>query len=524
MVSPSSHSPEQSPPRKSKTLLIRLFLWIKRFLDERKLPYVANQACRVYFRKEKSSRRKCQSILQTRIELDGKQLKHFLQTSIGRQILAKLSPLFHFPDQPNSAHGLRQLFVDMAGKQEGISLLHLLRLVPEQMQINIDQLMATAAKIQTLVNHTNQLLGEVKTIATKNIHEDQVNRFAELPDLRESGKYAVFINELEGVAKTLLYQPEPLPEKTFVIALSHGLGAMPEDLEAFAIHLASHGYLVVTPQHHGSNSDRLKLMLQGEVDEVFPFSEFGDRPHRITEILDQLEHLNKKQFEGKLHLLEVGVMGHSFGAYTALTLAGATIQFDHLELACGENSSEPNISLLLQCQALGFQQELQDLNDPRVSCICVWDFVGSEIFGQQGLTPVNIPVMAIAGSHDITTPFALEQIRLFRWLQTEQTYLVVMDGKLHVQNLRKWTQAAGLKITVTSPHKPSVQQTIFTQNIQALSLAFFNAYLLGQTDYTQYLCANYGKYLGRSPRNLYMLTNEDKAQFKVEDSSIFLPT
>ena len=513
MVSPSSHAPEQSPPRKSKTLLLRLFLWIKQFLDKRKLPYVANQACRVYFGKEKSSRRKCQSILQTRIELDGQQLKHFLQTSIGRRLLAILSPLFHFPDQPNSAHGLQKIFLDMAGRPEGISLLHLLRLVPERLQINIDQLMMMAGKIEHLVKHTNQLLSEVKAIATETIDVAQVERFAELPDLRESGKYDVLVDELEGVAETLLYRPDKLPEQTSVIALSHGLGGMPETLEAFAIHLASHGYLVVAPHHQGSNSDRLKLMLQGEVDEVFPFSEFGDRPHRISAILDQLERLNYKQFAGKLNLTEVGVMGHSFGAYTALSLAGATIQFDHLELACGDNSKDPNISLLLQCQALGFQHELQDLNDPRVSCICVWDFVGSEIFGQTGLTPVNVPVMAIAGSHDITTPFALEQIRLFQWLQAQKKYLVVMEGKPHVQNLRKWSEAAGLKITVTAPHKPSVSETMFTQNIQALSLAFFNRYLLGSTEHTEYLCADYGAYLGRSPNHIYLLTHKEWENF-----------
>ncbi|NJN73429.1 MAG: alpha/beta hydrolase [Limnothrix sp. RL_2_0] len=166
MVSSNSPSSEKSAtPRKSKTLLLRLFLWIKRFLDERKLPYVANQACRVYFGKKQSSRRKCQSILQTSIVLDGHQLQRFLQTSIGDRLLSWISPLFHFPDQPNAKYGLRQLFLEMAGQPEGISLLQLLHLVPERTQINLDQLMVTAGKIEDLTQTTDLLVSKIRAIA-----------------------------------------------------------------------------------------------------------------------------------------------------------------------------------------------------------------------------------------------------------------------------------------------------------------------------------------------------------------------
>ncbi len=515
MVSSSSSPPEKkTSPRKSKTLLIRLFLWLKKFLDERKLPYVANQACRVYFGKEKASRRKCQSILQTRIELDVQQLRHFLQTAIGDRLLAWLSPLFHFPDHPDSKDGLRQLFLEMAGDQKGISFLQLLHLVPEQTQINLETLMARATQLESLVQKTEKLLKKVRAIADANVQETTMANFANLPDLQQRGSHEVLVNELTDEHETLYVQPTALTENTRIIVLSHGLGAQPQDLLDFGEHFASHGYFVVIPHHAGSSGDHLKLMLQGEVDEVFPYAEFGDRPRRISELLNWLMLHNYEKFGGKLNVQNVGIMGHSFGAYTALAVAGAKINFDHLELACGDTSAaDPNISLLLQCQALGIRenfQQHQSPHDPRISCICVWDFVGSAIFGEQGLASVNLPVMAIAGSHDMTTPFALEQLRLFQWLRSPETYLVVMEGKAHVQNLRQLTKKMGLKISVSSPRKSQSQQSQFATKIQALGLAFFNQYLHQQPNAETYLTASYGQYLTRSPHKISLLNSQDK--------------
>ncbi len=508
--------PEKPSPRKSKTLLLRLFLWIKRFLGDRKLPYVANQACRVYFGKEKSSRRKCQSILQTRLELDTQQLTHFFQTAIGDRLLSWLSPLFHFPGQANAKAGLQQLFLEMAGSAEGISLLQLLHLVPERTQIDVDRLMSTADRIEGLVQRTNHLIDGVQAIAQGRIQPELMNSFTDKTDLRKPGSYGVTVTTLPKLGDTLVYLPEPLSENTSVIVQSHGLGAMPDDLADFSLHLASHGYFVVAPHHKGSNSDRLKLMLQGDVSEVFPFSEFGDRPTTISTLLDQLESINLSEFAGKLNLQAVGVMGHSFGSYTALALGGAEIQFDHLELACDGQEQDPNLSLLLQCQALSLPRTLYHLGDPRVRCICVLDFVGSEIFGAQGLATVQIPVLAIAGSHDITTPFALEQLRLFQWLQTEHRYLALMEGKPHVQNFSKLAQAVGLKIAISPQRETNPSAAVFSQNIQALSLAFFATHLREQQEYQTYLTANYGQFLGRSPHQIALLDSEDSQKLQLQ--------
>ncbi|NJN73430.1 MAG: hypothetical protein HC799_11800 [Limnothrix sp. RL_2_0] len=330
--------------------------------------------------------------------------------------------------------------------------------------------------------------------------------------MRQRGSFAIKTFTLDYSPETLCYQPQPLSENTRVVIQSHGLGATPRDFADYAEHLASHGYFVVAPYHQGSDTNHLKLVLQGDIDEVVPFSEFGDRPATITAVLNKLDELNGSQFDSKLDLKNVGVMGHSFGAYTALVLAGAEIQFEHLELACDGNNDDPNLSLLLQCQALGLPRAMENLRDSRVASIFVWDFVGSAIFGEKGLAAVNIPVMAIAGSHDITTPFALEQIRLFRWLRTAIAYLVMMEGKPHVQNLGKLAAAIGLNIAVNPQPPTSPIQTVFAENIQAFSLAFFAVHLQHQPEYLPYLTANYGQYLGRSPQNIYLLNRQNSEE------------
>ncbi len=525
MLSSSSPPIKKPSPRKSKTFLLKLFLWIKKFLGDHKLPYVANQACRVYFHKEKSSRKQCQSLLQTRIELDEQQLQRFLHTSIGDRLLSWLSPIFHFPDHPDPKHRLRQLMLEMANKPEGLSLIHLLQLVPEEAKVNIDHLLAAAQKIEALVKQTEFYIEIVKELATAKLNPEQIKQFEQWVDLRQQGTFGVkqCLWQLEGdpPLQVLCHQPEPLPDGQIpVVIQSHGLGASPEDFVNFAEHLASYGYFVAAPYHHGSDTNRLRLMLQGESTEVFPFSEFYDRPLAIQQVLDALERENREKFAHRLILDRVGVMGHSFGAYTAFALAGAQIQFDHLELACDIDPTHPNLSLLLQCQALELPRQFYHLGDRRVACLFTWDFVGSEIFGEVGLKSVEIPVMAIAGSQDITAPFALEQIRLFQWLQSQAVYLILMQGKPHVQNLRKLARSVGLQIDVSPAwNKPEVVNPIYSDNIQALSTAFFDVYLQGKESRQAYLSANYGQYLSQPPINIFALDQADKLNLQQRLSS-----
>ena len=138
-----------------------------------------------------------------------------------------------------------------------------------------------------------------------------------------------------------------------MLIFSHGLGASPEQFSRYnrARHLASYGFVVVLPQHPGSDSIQMDNFRQGLASEPFLPSEFVDRPRDISYVLDELERRNQSEFDGRLNLSAVGIGGHSLGGYTALAVAGATLDFDHLERECNLPFAGLNLSLLLQCQA-----------------------------------------------------------------------------------------------------------------------------------------------------------------------------
>jgi predicted dienelactone hydrolase len=96
---------------------------------------------------------------------------------------------------------------------------------------------------------------------------------------------------------------------------------------------------VVVPQHPGSDIQQLQNLLKGNSDQLFEEQQLIDRPLDITYLLNHLEAWNQTEFNSQLNLKQVGVWGHSLGGYTALALAGATLNFEQLQGDCIEDMS-----------------------------------------------------------------------------------------------------------------------------------------------------------------------------------------
>jgi predicted dienelactone hydrolase len=116
----------------------------------------------------------------------------------------------------------------------------------------------------------------------------------------------------------------PAPVATVPVAFSHTVASHRRQSTFLCTHLASHGYLVASPDHVGTTmADLIDVFLGGpsetEILEVFIKSGL-DRPLDMACILD---HIDNGQ--------SVGAIGHGFGAWTVLTLAsrdnriGATV-------------------------------------------------------------------------------------------------------------------------------------------------------------------------------------------------------
>jgi len=114
-----------------------------------------------------------------------------------------------------------------------------------------------------------------------------------------------------------------------VIIFSHGLGGTRESYAYLGEYWASHGYVVAHLQHLGSDDgvwreagllDRMAAMRKAVADRRNAIN----RPKDVSFAIDELEKLNqaKSPYQHKLDLDRIGVAGHSFGAYTALAIAG----------------------------------------------------------------------------------------------------------------------------------------------------------------------------------------------------------
>ncbi|MDQ3623097.1 MAG: hypothetical protein M3463_11485 [Verrucomicrobiota bacterium] len=155
----------------------------------------------------------------------------------------------------------------------------------------------------------------------------------------------------------------PQGEGTFpIIVFSHGAGGNGDAGFAIVRHWTSHGYVVLCPTH----ADSIKLRrARGEAagsdlrallrDSVGKDENNLDRPKDVTLVLDSLDELERKvpALSGHLDRERIGVGGHSFGAYTAQLIGGATVKLggqDH-------NLADARAKAILQLSGQGKDQQ-----------------------------------------------------------------------------------------------------------------------------------------------------------------------
>ncbi len=451
-----------------------------------------------------TQREQLRQVLQARVNLNGVAVSQFLYTQQGEILLRQLGEVVRTDANLSGFFAIRSALILAAADPEGLTALNVLQAFPlSNIHIDLNRTLKIWGDLQTLIRQTQEATLLVDQQFTQEA-ETAVSR-PTLPDLRRYGAFpwqvvSIQLDDLSRARKfpVDLYLPQS-PQSRMgeavtaapVVVISHGLGSDRSTYAYLAKQLASYGFAVAVPEHPGSNAEQLQALIAGTASEVTAPSEFVDRPLDIKYLLDQLAQLNQTDpvIGRRLDLDQVGVVGQSFGAYTALALAGAQINFQQLATDC-EQEGTFNLSLLLQCRALELRQPLPDLQDSRVKSIIAINPIGSSLLGADDFAKVQVPVMLVSGSSDTIAPALLEQMRPFTWLESANKYLVLLQGGTHFSTIDVPSTNTGEVIQLPSEivgPDPALAQTY----LKILGTAFFQTYLEQNLSYRPYLAASY---------------------------------
>ena len=444
-------------------------------------------------------------LLLTPIELNSVEVSQFFSTPIGKNILQQVAQIIETGSERADFYAIRSALILAAAEQpQSFTILNVLQKYPiDSIKINLDRSLKLADKVQTLSKKTEQAIALISQQSATAATQQQQIDFDNLPNLRLPGSFSWTVETLElndrqrdrqFLADLYLPQLQQAKKTIPVVVISHGLGSDRDSFRYLAQQLASYGFAVAVPEHPNSNTEQIRSLLAGRTNVVTEPREFIDRPLDIKYLLDILE----QRYGSNLNMQQVGVIGQSFGGYTALALAGASLNFEQLQQDCGELDAFLNVSLLLQCRAIELPQKQYNLRDPRIKAAIAINPITSSIFGRDGLSQISIPVMLVSSSDDRVAPALPEQIQPFSWLRGEQKYLVLLEGGTHFSAIAE-SDSSQDPIQIPSEIIGSDTETeIARRYLKTLSVAFLTTYVEDSPQFRPYLSADYAETISRS--------------------------
>ena len=464
-----------------------------------------------------------QSFLSTRAPVDQVAVAQFLYTPQGEALLRRAGEIIQTESRQSGFHAIRAaLILAAADPENGLTPINVLKHFPlEGIRVDVERTLEIAQQLEQLISQTNRAIAAIEQLSALEAASEPMVDFARMPDLQVAGSFnwqkqtiQLFDPTRDRQFSTDIYLPIPSdqshPEQVPVIVISHGLGSDRTTYAYLAEHLASYGFAIAIPDHPGSNAEQLQALIEGRSSEVADPQEFIDRPLDVKFLLDRLEELSRQnpQFANRLNLQNVGVIGQSFGGYTALVLAGAKINFTNLQTDCPNESL--NLSLLLQCRALALSNSPSDLRDDRVKAVIAINPIGSSLLGEEGFSDIQIPVMLITGDADTVAPSLLEQIYPFTWLHASHKYLLLLRGATHFSTIGESDSGNGgvqLPPEIVGPD-PSIARNY----LNAMSVSFLKTFVSNQSSYLIYLGSGYARFISQNPMQLRLVSSLSPAQ------------
>jgi predicted dienelactone hydrolase len=171
-----------------------------------------------------------------------------------------------------------------------------------------------------------------------------------------------------------------------VLAHSHGYMGFAGNSHRMMCHFATHGWVAVAPEHVGNTLT--------DTPDPLPLSAFLSRPLDVTAAIDRVVGLpSGDPLAGRVDASRLVVSGHSFGIFTAWSLAGATYDRQAIEQRCAAGQTA-------SCSKDELARFDAPLAEPRAKAAIPMAGGKHAFFGADGLQSVEIPVLLMTGSLD----------------------------------------------------------------------------------------------------------------------------
>jgi predicted dienelactone hydrolase len=240
--------------------------------------------------------------------------------------------------------------------------------------------------------------------------------------------------------------PGPLP----VVLYSHGDGGSGDDARPLARFWATRGFIVLAPSHRDPPSAK---------NGVDPKA-WEARARDLAFVIDSLPGIGERvaPLAGKLDAGRVGVGGHSYGAYTAGLLAGATI-------ATGKGSKSKS----------------QSFGDPRPKAFLLLSPPGAGLRGwtEGSWAAVSRPLLVVTGSRDGGPRGKDPSWRLdaFHKSPPGDKFYLFLRGASHLSFTGRYAEP-GASLSGRGKGAPSLDEEVaIFKDVKAVTVAFWDEFL-----------------------------------------------
>jgi len=438
--------------------------------------------------------------LRMRVPLNLVTISRLLNTQIGTTILNDISTAIVRKDKAG-VQALRAGLVLGSTAPQGLSVLSFLAAYPSQrLEINLPQALMVSGSLNTAFWRTQQFM---LAIAPQLDPRKPQTSFPFDPSQPGTAQVQILKLNLNNQKRNRkipvdIYWSNAATFNKPVIVYSHGMGSNRTDLRYLAEHLASHGYVFAALEHPGSNGTSTDLAIQGKTRFLQP-QEFLDRPRDISFVLDELEKLNQtanNPLQGKLATNNVMVIGYSFGGGTALAIAGAELQLKLLKQRCKNSLSVSSLGETIQCVAQELPEDSYQLGDNRIKQAIALSPTTSLMFGETGLTKVQVPTLVLASSADKSTPALTEQIVAFDKIPSPKWLVGILGGThLSVKDPSTTLDQIGQANTPFSGGEVVGEQAAEVRKfVKAITLAFAAQMTPEAKNYAIFLTPDYAQF------------------------------